>query len=132
MISYKDAEKMVGPKPEIPTKQIEYLAYKGKEITSFDTFAKAKEYSKLVDTFVVNQQEVDDAHQAVQEWGTDVFEYWFRCLQQEYDYLPEEVFKLCYFQAWERGHSAGYDEVSNYMLDVVVFAESIIAAVKKV
>jgi hypothetical protein len=51
-------------------------------------------------------------------------------LREQYADLPVAVFNLCYSQAYDRGHSSGYDEVANYMIDIVYFAQKIIEASK--
>lgn len=56
---------------------------------------------------------------------------WFADLREEYSSLNEEIFNLCYENAWDRGHSAGYDEVELHMFDIVCFVQKVLAAYTK-
>lgn len=50
-------------------------------------------------------------------------------LRQEYQNLSDNIFNFCFSEAYNRGHSAGYDEIANMMIDVVNFAENVRAVV---
>lgn len=53
---------------------------------------------------------------------------WYSSLMDEYSYLNHNVFVVCYDEAYDRGHSAGFDEVANCMINVVSFAGKIMKA----
>jgi hypothetical protein len=84
--------------------------------------------TKIVERVLRNEEEVNAWLLLQKETSTKAFELWYADLREEYSSLNDEVFNLCYDQAWDRGHSAGYDEVESYMQDVVSFAEKIIKA----
>jgi hypothetical protein len=51
-------------------------------------------------------------------------------LREEYeDVLTAEQFDICYAAAYDRGHSYGYDEVTNIMVSTVEFALKIIESI---
>jgi hypothetical protein len=60
-------------------------------------------------------------------------ELWYASMKDEYlapnGSLSPLMFDLCYDEAYDRGHSAGYDEVANYMSSVSDFALKIKDAV---
>jgi len=84
--------------------------------------------TKLVEQVLQNGEEINAWNQLYKEASNKAFDLWYADLREEYSSLVDEVFNLCYDQAWDRGHSAGYDEVESYMRDVVRFAEKIIRA----
>ena len=84
--------------------------------------------TKLVEQVLQNGEEINAWNQLYKETSAKAFELWYADLREEYSNLVDEVFNLCYDQAWDRGHSAGYDEVASYMQDIVIFAEKIIRA----
>lgn len=55
---------------------------------------------------------------------------WKEKLRNEHSDLNDATFNACYSKAYEDGHSAGYSEVRNCMIDIADFAEKIIAANK--
>lgn len=55
---------------------------------------------------------------------------WHSDLREKYSFLNDDVFNLCYDKAYEDGHSAGYDEVADRMINVVRFAEKLLDASK--
>ncbi len=55
---------------------------------------------------------------------------WKEKLRGEHSDLNDATFNACYSKAYEDGHSAGYSEVRNCMIDIADFAEKIIAANK--
>lgn len=129
MISYKECEEKIGPKPPYPEKDWKWRAYKNGECKIFDTVKEASTFSPLVEKFTINEEEYNLQKEAYYAYETKVFELWITELKSEFD-LSEVVFSICYFEAYERGHSSGYDEVANCMFDVVELYEKIMEAVK--
>lgn len=84
--------------------------------------------TKLVERVLQNEEEINAWNHLYKETTNKAFELWYADLREEYSSLNDAVFNLCYDQAWDRGHSAGYDEVASYMQDAVSFAEKIIQA----
>ena len=86
--------------------------------------------TEVVENVCVNKADID-AWDEVQEQAVCRAETkWYEDLREEYSFLNSTVFNLCYNEAQDRGHSSGYDEVANYMIDIVCFAEKILAASK--
>lgn len=129
MFFYKECEEMVGEKPEYPTKEYGYRAYKNGECKVFNTKTEADDFSKLVERFVVNEEEYNKKLKEYHAFGTKVRLVWLAKLKEEFD-LPDEIFDICYAEANDRGHSSGYDEVANCMYDVVEFYEKIMKVIK--
>ena len=84
--------------------------------------------TKLIERILQNEEEINAWNTLYKEASNKAFDLWYADLREEYSDLNNEVFNLCYDQAWERGHSAGHDDVESYMQDVVSFAEKIIKA----
>lgn len=86
--------------------------------------------TKIVEKVLQNEEEINAWNKLYEETSDRAADLWYADLREEYSGMNDAVFNLCYDQACDRGHSAGRDEVANYMIDVVCFAEKIIAASK--
>lgn len=107
-----------------------WVGYKAGEVKHFANKFEALKFSKnvefiqdadglkAVDAYWKSKKQIDDA----------AFGVWFEDLEKEHSELSSEVFDLCYNEASDRGHHAGYDETASIMDDVVVFAKNIIEA----
>lgn len=84
--------------------------------------------TKIVEKVLQNEEEINAWKLLYKEASNKAFDLWYADLREEYSGLNSEVFALCYDQAWDRGHSAGHDDVVSYMQDIVIFAEKIIRA----
>lgn len=84
----------------------------------------------LVEEIKGDETEANKWKEAREKVYTKANKIWYNNLRSEYSYLSNEVFKICYNKAYDDGHSYGYDEVANYMIDYVYFAEQIIDAMK--
>lgn len=84
--------------------------------------------TKTVEKVLQNEEEISAWKQLHKEASNKAFGLWYADLREEHSGLNDAVFNLCYEQAWDRGHSAGHDEVASYMQDAVSFAEKIIQA----
>lgn len=127
MISYQEACLSVGydRMVEYPTQIIAYWAYKDGEAKSFDTLAEARKFSINIQHYVKNKDELDRFKKKQQDLESKAVNYWQKALRDEYSHISDNVFNLCYSKAYEDGHSSGYNEVANYMIDYVEFAENI-------
>lgn len=129
MFSYKECEEMVGVKPEYPTKEYGYRAYKNGECKVFCARDEANQFSNLIERFVVNEEEYNEKLKEYHNFETKVQTFWLNLLKEEHD-LPEKIFNICYDEAYDEGHSGGYDEVANCMYGVVEFYEKIMKVIK--
>lgn len=130
MFSYDQCEKMVGIKPEYPVMKTAYRAYKNGECKVFHSLKEANDFSKLVEKFVVNEEEYQQTLKEYYAFEAKVRLFWLNLLKEEFN-LPEKIFDVCYAEADERGHSYGYDAIRDIMYDVVEFYEKIMKAVKE-
>lgn len=96
------------------------------EVSREDAEAKGK--TKIIEKVLQNEEEINAWKQLYKEASNKASDLWYADLREQYSYLNATVFNLCYDQAWDRGHSAGHDEVASYMQDAVSFAEKIIKA----
>lgn len=127
MITYNQACEQVGydRKEQCPIEQTyTWFAYKDGKAKEFTNRVDALAFSKNVEKVVTNKAEYDawwEAKNALQVKATDI---WMLSLKAEYidAHFSEELFNLCYSEAYDRGHSAGYDEVASIMGSVVYFA----------
>jgi len=76
-----------------------------------------------------NMAECDAWWNSQRELESKACDLWYQELKEEYlsPSFSQELFDLCYSQAYDRGHHAGYDEVASYMADYVDFALKAIA-----
>ena len=134
MITWKQACDRVGYNPveQCPYKQtVVWYAYKaGQAIKCVDQHS-----AKMLSP---NIERVIEKNPARDIWFADrrglemkASEIFHQALREEYDDLSDEVYGICYDEAYDEGHSSGHDEVANYMISKVSFAQSIIRAVKK-
>jgi flagellar biosynthesis/type III secretory pathway protein FliH len=107
------------------------FAYKNGEAKKFDCWNDAIQFSKQTEKVCINQEEFDANCKAFQEVEGRAQTAWMKDLREEYSSLSDKVFNICYSQAYEDGHSAGYDEIRNYMYSTTEFAEAIISATKE-
>ena len=117
-----------------PTPEYVWFAYKNGEVVYRSLLswedAEKRGNTKVVEKVCVNKADID-AWDEVQEQAVCRAETkWYEDMREEYSFLNSTVFNLCYAEAYGRGHSSGYDEVANYMIDIVCFAEKILAASK--
>jgi hypothetical protein len=111
------------------TYTFKYFAYKNGEVKEFNTIKEAQLFSKNVEKSVNTENELkrDTWYKIRSEQISHVDAVWFKELKEEYkNSLSDEVFKLCYAEAYEKGHSSGYDEVACCMSDYVDFALNVL------
>jgi len=111
---------------EPPAPKYTYFAYKEGKSQQFLTEQEAKNFSKNIERVTINKDEIDTYHIERREQETKAVRIWQQYLRNEYSYLSDELFDLCYSKAYDEGHSAGYDEVGNCMFEYVEFAEKVL------
>lgn len=114
-----------------PERIYTYYAYKEGVCCSCNTEAAAKAISRNYEAIITNKEDINTYWKRQAELENKATEVFYNALQEEYSYLPDRVYSLCYSKAYEDGHSCGYDEVAGYLQDYVEFAESIIKASKE-
>lgn len=105
-------------------------AYKNGTVKKFDNITDAKKFSSITEV-------VDDPKSKARwtawwkirlEQQAHVNDILEKELRLEYSHLSDQVYNLCYDEAYDRGHSGGFDEVAAIMESVVAFAEDIMKA----
>lgn len=114
-----------------PEKQYTYYAYLNGTCTQFSNESEAKKFSRLHERKVTNQDEVDSYFEERTRLAKLVFDLWYSGLREEYSDLSDEMFSLIYGQAYEDGHSSGYDSVYAYFVDIYHFTLEVIKVWEK-
>lgn len=126
MLSYKQACDQAGYDRSVqcPIKpNIVYFAYKCGVATEFKTKAEAQAISKNVETVTTNMAECDAWWNERKALEAKACNIWYAALKNEWveDGESSELFEACYSEAYDRGHSSGYDEVASYFNDIWQF-----------
>ena len=96
----------LGPQP---TAKIGWYAYKnGKvlgvsEISASD--AKCRFNTSIVEQVVLNSKEIDAWRKRETMVEADAMDIWMKSLREEYSYISDHVFDVCYQHAYAEGHS---------------------------
>jgi hypothetical protein len=128
MRSIKAIQEELAPQPEVIPKISKWRAYKDGNFQIFNSSEEAHGFSKLVERYVDNQDEYDFSKKNFDGWWSRVYAKWDAELRHEFDYLSDKIYAICYNEAYDRGHSAGYDEVASYMINASNFVEEIVHA----
>lgn len=115
----------------VPKQVTVYLAYKNGECQKFNSRAGAESFSNLIESNVINRQEIDDYMQNLYDKDREVQNIWMQELRDKYSFLSDVVFEICYNAAYDRSHSYGFDEIANSMIGFVDFAEQITKAISE-
>ena len=109
-------------------KQYVYFVYKaGEVIGRFESETQAKtECEKIGGVVEKVESELWDVYwNQVRDVDAKAFKVWFESFRTLWDELTDAEFGVCYAEACRRGESYGYDEVANYMYDVVYFMRKV-------
>jgi 4-hydroxy-3-methylbut-2-enyl diphosphate reductase IspH len=130
MKTYQECCDEVGYNKDAPYPVREYIfyAYENGQVIICNNEAEMKAYknhekvvtevsNRLFNLFIDNQTSLTQK----------AYEVWLNALRTEYQNLSDAIFNICYSEAYERSHSAGYNEVSNCMSSVVYFANRVLA-----
>jgi hypothetical protein len=130
MITWKEACAQANYDPQAPAPEVtkRYIGYKQGEVQYFDTEAAAKQFSNLIEVDPACTKQRDEFRAAQKRRENKAMTIWYTALSVEHCEISSAVFDLCYSEAYDRGHYAGYDEVANYMSSVVEFAKKVIEA----
>ena len=133
---YLQAENVLdySTRPARPAPEYVWFAYKNGEVVYRSLLsqedAEKRGNTKVVEKVCVNKADIDAWDEVQEQTIYRAETKWYEDLREEYSFLNSTVFSLCYAEAYNRGHSSGYDDVANYMIDIVYFAEKILAASK--
>lgn len=112
-----------------------YYAYKNGTATLCHTSDEAKSISKNWESVVANEEQVKAAKLAIRTNEKKILDAWLSDLKEEFfaDYPHlnhNKVFEMIYERAYDRGHSAGMDEVSDYFWEEADFVDAIMRFLK--
>jgi hypothetical protein len=116
---------------DCPEREVVYYGYKDGKAAAYASRIEAESYgSKFIESVLENKAEIDDYWKQYHSLVSVLDKQFHDYLREEYSNLNDETYAICYSQAYEDGHSSGYDEVENYMSTYVDMAERIIKANK--
>ena len=116
--------------PKIPDQYPIYYAYKKGEVREFTNRNDAMNFSNKFDLVWKSSPDRDDIIKDRIAAETKAFDTWYSKLREYWNNIDNDMFELCYHEAYNRGHSSGYDEIASYMHDVVSFAKQVRDLVK--
>lgn len=135
MKSYKEIYRNIaGDFPSSPPemKRVFYAYKEGKVLgkgNSLEDIRRNFGANVITEKVVSNQKEIHEYWERKKLIDDEAFSIWFSIIQQAYDDLPIELFNVCYAEAYERGHSSGFDEITHQMHEVVEFAKKVLESV---
>ena len=127
MITYKECENAISSFPAYPEKEYVWFAYKNGESKQFSSRKDALTFSENVERTELNPEDYKEKLKLYHADQQKVINYWIAEMRKEFG-VPDNIFDICYSEAYDRGHSYGYDEVYSYMIDSVAFAEKVVTA----
>ena len=133
---YETCKQEAGPEPENVKPFYNYVAYKEGKVFQVNSSDEAKLISKNWERLITNKEEIQASKDAYQEWNTRVQDIWLNALKEDFQCndrvwtKKDKIFELLYNRAYERGHSCGYDEVSNYFDEEVEHANELFKLLK--
>jgi hypothetical protein len=121
----KDIDNLLGKEPK---QIVKYFAYgDGKVMGEYDTCHDADLVSDLVDSVVVNKEEIKTWRAKRDGAYDNLITTFLKELRESYPDISDAMYNLIYDNAYDRGHSAGFDEVALYVQDYYAFMCDILA-----
>ena len=106
-----------------------WLSYNDGTTESHDTQEEARKRSTVDLAFLPESaEEFDKFMDRMRNLESQASEIWYKSLRQDYPYLSTDVFEVCYSKVYSIHHLSGYDAMAKGMVDIVSFAEKVIAA----
>lgn len=110
----------------------QYFAYKaGQSFGPFETREEAKKVSVNIEKIKLENPAKEAAIKEFVRLGLVGRESFLKALREEHLEVSDGVYDICYEEAYDRGHSAGYDEVAAHLPDYIYLAKRIIEAANK-
>lgn len=127
-LSYSECAKRVGLDRNQQMPEIEYrwVGYSGGKIIECKTMTEASKYT-LNDRLstpesVKRREEFLKSNIEKEKLAIDLFT---KSLRQDYQFLPQSLYDVCYAEAYKRSHASGLDAVAECLADVVSFAQKV-------
>lgn len=126
--SYSECCREVGldRNKRIPELVYRWVGYSGGKLIECKSMMEAQQYA------LHERLSTEESVQARDNFFKDNIEkekkainLFVRSLREDYSEISDQLFDVCYDEAYKRGHSAGYDEVAAYMDEVVGFAKKV-------
>ena len=129
MRTYKEICVEVGYDKTKPLPEMVYRWYslKNGETHVFDTHEAARKVSSLVERVATQEskdayKEASNARRILEIEAIALFE---KELREEYSYLSDSLYDLCYDAATNHPNAYSYDDIANLMDDIVEFATKV-------
>lgn len=131
---YRDLIDEAGVKYPSKSDYTTYFAYKGGESKRFDTYEEAKQFSNNVESNV-DKNAYEVARKAYNQVSSEAEAKVIQAMKKELGYSDSEkdneVFNFIYGKADSKGHSSGFNEIYNYLLDYDDFVTEAFEIFKK-
>ena len=122
-IRFEDYTQKLRTFEEVEPPVVEYVwyAYKSGAVQAVGSRREAEAISLNFEKVASKEsQAAFDAYWSrLRELECEAVEAWRDALRHAYANIPDRVYDRLMSEAWERGHSAGYDEIANH-LDILV------------
>lgn len=134
-ISHSECMRRVGLNRNQPMPEIEYrwVGYSGGKVVECKSMMEAQQYT-LHDRLSTEEsvKRRDDFLKSNINKEKQAIEMFKESLRNDYLHLPQELYDVCYNEAYKRGFSiGGLDTVSETLVDVVAFAQKVFLATKE-
>lgn len=127
-LSYSECTNRVGLDRNQQMPEIEYrwVGYAGGKIIECKSMTEASQYA-LNDRLSTpesrkRREDFLNSNMEKEKLAIDMFT---KSLRQEYQFLPDSLYDVCYSEAYKRQHSDGLDAVAECLADVVSFAKKV-------
>lgn len=131
---YRDLIDEAGVKYPSKNDYTTYFAYKGGESKRFDTYEEAKQFSNNIESNV-DKNAYEVARKAYNQVSSEAEAKVIQAMKKELGYSDSEkdneVFNFIYGKADSKGHSSGFNEIYNYLLDYDDFVTEAFEIFKK-
>lgn len=124
-MNFKEACEQVGYDPQFfnpPTKIYKYFAYKNGQSYECVSQEEASKISSLTEQVLANKDEIEQYTQNQNALLSNAIQIWKENLREEYSYISDHVYNVCYEKAYYSAHAYGYDEVASTLKDEIEFA----------
>ena len=124
-MNFKEACDQVGYNPDYskaPKRIYKYFAYKNGQTFECSSKQEAQKISSLVDQALVNKDEIEQYTENRNNLLRNAIQIWKKNMREEYSYISDHVYNLCYEKAYYRSHAYGYDEIASTLKDEIEFA----------
>jgi hypothetical protein len=103
----------------------------GKVLGSFPDREAAIKAGAITTDKTTDEEKYSAAQEVYRKFHADVQTEWMKRMRADHPEVNDAVFDIAYSEAYDRGHSAGYTEVENYIGDYVSLAVRFIEAASK-